>query len=348
MKNNLLSFFFLLLANTVFLRSPAQTNFPVEVYKSNGVAVLEWGIDPKEKIAGYSIYLEEGDISNFPSNKIVDIDSDTDYWVSTERKTFKPFQVLFGVDLKDPFQWADQTVLTPGEIYTMGVEKRLIDNRIERSEKLVIIPCNKELITMQDYDPSNVNQLDINQIETFRNAIFSSRFIERKGNDIYFTFNENLNLITQIDESKDFYFLHSGNAAIIKCEKIPDRPALYGYKTLIVHILQFQLFCLLILSVYCLYIAGKALHYLNYLAVVENNPKEIIKNIILHEKFSVFIIYAIVLITKNYFSNKLIQLVVSEIVATNQEIITGIAKILNSHRIYQFAEIKNSILVYVQ
>lgn len=127
---------------------------------------------------------------------------------------------------------------------------------------------------------------------------------------------------------------------------------MYGDKSFIITILKFQAFCLLVLALYIVYIVGKALHYLNYLALDKNDPKEIIASIVRQEKSSVFILYAIVLITRNFSKNKFIKLLVSEVFLHNHElvseVVSGIAKIFNSHKIYQFAQIKNSILISVQ
>lgn len=169
----------------LIISSSVQNTFRVNVYKSNGVAILEWQADGTENIETYSIYINNGDSLDFPSTKVAEVSNTKNNWVSSKRETFPLFRILFGIDIKDPSQWKDNAVLTPGEIYTIGVEKKLIDNSIERSDKLTIIPCENEMLTPSDMDSLTLNSLNLHQVSELRNAIFSSRFVELIDDDLF-------------------------------------------------------------------------------------------------------------------------------------------------------------------
>lgn len=325
--------------------SPSQAaDFPIEAYKSNRVLALDWPVEENESVESYIVYVEQGDSERFPKTKVVDLESN--HWESTPRKTLPFFFQQFGWDIRDPSQWGDTAVLTPGEIYTVGVQKKLIDGRVEWAQT-VIMPCEKTIASGQGA-PSDLAPVELDQIHSLRSMIFTSRFVETKGDEILFEFHGNEHEIVQIDDDRYYYYLHLDNNDMVKCEKSPARPVLYGDETLINTIWRFQIICLAVLLIYMMYITGKAFYYLNFLAHEENNPKEVLKTILSEEKSSVLIIYAIVLITKNYFSNKLIRLVVAELVEGNKDLLLGIEKIFNSYRIYQYAQIRVSILDYLQ
>lgn len=319
-------------------------DFTIDGYKSNRLAVLDWETGENEIIERYIVYVEQGNTNRFPKTKVAE--TNTNHWESKQRKTFQPLYQWLRLDIREPSQWTDTTVITPGEIYTIGIEKDFTDGEIQKAYS-VLIPCEQPL-PASSYNLNALQLLDLSQANTLRSDIFRSPFIQYQQQELVFDFEGQTKIIKQIFEDRSYYFLVFSDGNLLKCEKSPARPALYGDETLINTIWQFLLICMATLLIYASYIAGKALHYLNFLAQEANNPKDVFKTILSKEKSSIFIIYAIVLITRNYFSNRLIHLLVSELVESNKNIISGIEKIINAHKVYQLAQIKVSILDFLQ
>ena len=318
-------------------------DFAMEAYKSNRIAVINWQVGENEIIERYIVYIEQGNTERFPKNKVAE--TDTNHWESKQRKTFRPFYQWLHLDIRDPSQWTDTQVITPGEIYTVGIEKDFSNGEIQRAYT-VLIPCEQP-IASSSYNPDNLQPIDLNDVDSLRSEIFSPPFVQQEQK-LLFELKGKKNEIIQIHEDQYYYFIVFDDSNMIKCEKSPTRPALYGNETLIVTIWKFLLICVATLLLYATYITGKAVHYLNFLAQQENNPKAVFKTILSEEKSSVFIIYAIVLITQNYFSSKLIRLLIAELVEGNKDLISGIEKIINAHKIYQLAQIRVSILNFLQ
>ena len=339
------SFFVLLLVfvfNAGFSFYTPQNTFVVNAYKSEGMAIVEWSPSNSNDLLNITIYLDEGFISEFPKTKLVELEGDSQNWRSTLRKTFEPFQWIFNVDIKDPSQWFDNTVLTPGQIYTVGVERVYLDPK--KNEKIFthIFPCEQPS-PATNFNDAGLVSVKLSQIDELRTSI--SPLIVTDTNNVITYKQANINSeIYQILENTDFYYLYLMDKNLIKCEKIPNRPSLYGNKDLIFRILKFQLLCLVSLVLYFGYIVGKGLEYLNYLAADQNNPKDVLRTLIMREKQSIVILYVMILITKAPFANQIIKSVVSELVTARKEILKEVEKVLNKHKIYQFKKIKISML----
>ncbi len=316
--------------------------FTLSALNENNIATISWQLNEDIEVVGYSLYIEEGYAEKFPKDLVTNsIPVNATQWKSNLRKSLK----VFNFDLKHPSQWTDKGVITPGEIYTIGLEIKYLDPTTQEvvttKDFTHIYPFT--VITKLDADPNGMIQ-EINPSEVQITDSDISLVLENKSNQTYFNMDKKPILINKIEEYPRTYYFYLETGRLLKVYKYPERPRLYGEKNLALSVFYFVLFCILVISTPIIYIAGKSVKYINYLSLPKNNPCDVMKSIIKNETFWVFIIHIIDLSSRNYLPNKILNILVSESLTSHQKLFNEIHKILSTYKFYELSRIKAELL----
>lgn len=285
----------------VFVRISFAKIDSIKVNYENGNRCFSWTCNDCSNTINFQIFIFEGSRNSFPTQKVDIINKDASKWCFEKRIGAN----IFGMSIKSHTQWGKYNVLTPGESYTVGIERIYLDKTTQK-EKYDSTFFNIYPYQILDIvDIKNYQKLALDDF--YLHSSYSS-FIVKKG-EIWSFINQSESFqILSIFQNSTHYLLQLNNSKFVSVEKKPRRPEPLGNFSQIVYTISALLISIAgLISIILVYLIFKALYYLNFILNNSNDFEKIFGSIIQNEKMSPLIIYTICNVLQFDVINKIIN-----------------------------------------
>jgi hypothetical protein len=308
----------------------------------DGVFCVTWARGSKSDEVVYRIFIGTDLNEDFPARLAEELGADASGWCSRPRRSWKLLQNVLGVDLKDPTQWLDPSVLTPGEPYVIGIEKL--------SRTPLAKPPSRRRKIAYPFAISSYTHLprpeegSVDGISTeWRVPRALEAFIDMEGKKAFVRLDDGKRQILFVEESGSQVVLYLEGGVILEYGGTPRRPEFFGSREAVVKTIIFISSLLSLVSLALVWSAGKAIGYLNLLAEEENDPKEVIRQLLENEDWPVCIAYFMVVPVQYGWIGKLLPAQILELPAPSRDLHARIVEVFRKRRIFEHRRIRDDI-----
>ena len=307
------------------------------IWLESKIAKITWSTPSSMEVISYNIFVNEGALAEFPKDIATkQIDKDATAWESTHRKTISALSYV-GVDIRSPGQWGNKSVLTPGYIYTIGIEIEYLDKEtraIKKQRAIVILP---PLGVYKPSDSVNYERFTVQNINQYNDPYVN--FTNGRG---FFLLDGTHYLIDGVSKLKDRDIFRLNNNQYVSVFYKPNRPELLG---------RFDSAYLMLLSLVCIILIMLAFMVINIICHmieiwnVSTSDSEQLENIV-ESKIQTGIIGVLSL----YFYIRLVKVLSKieklmylglELTDEQMSFLNDLGDVLNRYRVYQRQEILN-------
>lgn len=309
----------------------------------DGVFCVTWPPGNKDDDVAYRIFIGTDLNKKFPSGFVEELGPEASGWCSRPRRSWKLLQNLLGVDIKDPTQWFDSAVLTPGEPYVIGIEKTF------RAPLPKSLPVRQQIIA---YPFAILNYLNLPR--SAENSAGDARkewhlpraidtFIEMDGENAFVRLDHGKHRILLVEENGSQILLYLSDGIMLKYSGTPRRPEFFGSREAVGKTIIFISVLLSLVSLVLLRSAGKAIGYLNLLAEEENDPKKVIRKLLESENWPVCIAYFMVVPVQHGWLGKLLPAHILELPVSSRDLHALLVEVFRRRRIFEHRRIRGDI-----
>lgn len=239
------------------------------------------------------VFVEEAYLQRFPQQLVEELGGTEPAWCSVKRRTWRSLLRLTGLDIRDPSQWFAGNVLTPGETYTIGIQREGFDPLTGQPT------CVSSYGHVQPFRIIAVNEAQRPGPRATRPRVTDDippqvrAMLHTRGDALVYAGDVRELRVTAMEDQEGLLVFWLGDGRELEIEKLRHRPGPLGDPGLVGWVLIVCATVIVAGLLFVIYLLRRSFQYANLLAEPANDPRLVMRAILDH-RFGVLIVFVLV------------------------------------------------------
>lgn len=309
-----------------------------------GSVFVEWATPPGEIVRRQRVYIDRNAHDRFPSTLVGDVDPHALAWLSEQRRTWSFTRRLFGIDMKDPRQWFQPGVLTPGESYTFGIEQLRLDPKTRAEYRVTASVKVSPFVLLQPPHSINCGGLGSSTVDLQGDlGPELEQWLERRRQEgvALMAVGASVSIThgCKMDSSNNALVFELSDGRRLLYEGTPDRPTILGLPSVARRVVLVPALLGLVVFGGLTYLIARAAKYLNYLAEPSNSADDVLKALLRDERAPLLVLLVLTIVSRIVVLGKWSDWGLWSMPPDSQRVLERLDQLFRRRRLGQFRKI---------